>query len=168
MHRIFLGKSNHKVIYSLIQPVLSEHSLDANKLLGFQFSSVAQLCPTPATPWIKAHQSFLSITISWSLLKLTSIESVMLSSHLILCRPLLLLPPIPPSIRVFFNETDTQCISNITDRSFQVWSHNIPQNSIDTMGCWISWISSKKNKLKFFLLCIFFPLNNYLQFSSVQ
>ena len=103
MHRIFLGKSNHKVIYSLIQPVLSEHSLDANKLLGFQFSSVAQLCPTPATPWIKAHQSFLSITISWSLLKLTSIESVMLSSHLILCHPLLLLPPIPPSIRVFSN-----------------------------------------------------------------
>ena len=48
---------------------------------------------------------FLSITISWSLLKLMSTESVMPSSHLILCRPLLLLPPIPPSIRVFSNES---------------------------------------------------------------
>ena len=47
----------------------------------------------------------LSITISWNSLKLTSIESVMPSSHLIFCRPLLLLPPIPPSIRVFFNKS---------------------------------------------------------------
>ena len=54
-----------------------------------------------ATPWIAARQASLSITISWSSLRLTSIESVMPSSHLILCRPLLLLPPIPPGIRVF-------------------------------------------------------------------
>ena len=53
-----------------------------------------------ATPWIAAHQASLSITNSWSSLRLTSIESVMPSSHLILCCPLLLLPPIPPSIRV--------------------------------------------------------------------
>ena len=58
-----------------------------------------------ATPWIAARQASLSITTSWSSLRLTSIESVMLSSHLILCRPLLLLPPIPPSIRVFSNES---------------------------------------------------------------
>ena len=58
-----------------------------------------------STPWIAAHQASLSITISRSSLKLTSIESVMPSSHLILCRPLLLLPPIPPSIRVFSNES---------------------------------------------------------------
>ena len=58
-----------------------------------------------ATPWIAAHQASLSITNSRSLLKLLSIESVMPSSHLILCHPLLLLPPIPPSIRVFFNES---------------------------------------------------------------
>ena len=58
-----------------------------------------------ATPWIAAHQASLSITNSQSSLKLTSIESVMPSSHLILCRPLLLLPPIPPSIRVFSNES---------------------------------------------------------------
>ena len=57
-----------------------------------------------ATPWIAARQASLSITNSLSSLRLTSIESVMPSSHLILCHPLLLLPPIPPSIRVFSNE----------------------------------------------------------------
>ena len=58
-----------------------------------------------ATPWIAARQASLSITNSRSSLRLTSIESVMPSSHLILCCPLLLLPPIPPSIRVFSNES---------------------------------------------------------------
>ena len=58
-----------------------------------------------ATPWIAAHQASLFITNSRSLLKLTSIKSVMPSSHLILCRPLLLLPSIPPSIRVFSNKS---------------------------------------------------------------
>ena len=57
-----------------------------------------------ATPWTAAHQAFLSITSSRSLLKLIFIESVMPSNHLILCRPLLLLPSIFPSIRVFSNE----------------------------------------------------------------
>ena len=57
------------------------------------------------TPWITAHQASLSIANSWSSLKLTSVESVMPSSHFILCRPLLLLPPTPPSIRVFSNES---------------------------------------------------------------
>ena len=58
-----------------------------------------------ATLWIAAHQASLSITNSWSLPKPTSIESVMPSSHLILCCLLLLLPPILPSIRVFSNES---------------------------------------------------------------
>ena len=58
-----------------------------------------------ATPWIAAYQASLSITNSRSSLKLTSIEFVMPSSHLILCRPLLLLPWIRPSIRVFSNES---------------------------------------------------------------
>ena len=58
-----------------------------------------------ATPWTAARQASLSITNSQSWPRLTSIESVMPSSHLILCRPLLLLPPIPPSIRVFSNES---------------------------------------------------------------
>ena len=58
-----------------------------------------------ATPWIAARQASWTITNSWSLLKLMLIESVMPSSHLIPCHPLLLLPPIPPSIRVFSNES---------------------------------------------------------------
>ena len=70
-----------------------------------QFSSVAQSCQTFCDPMNCSTQSSLSIINSWSLLKLMSIESVMPSSHLILCCPLLLLPPIPPSIRVFSNES---------------------------------------------------------------
>ena len=58
-----------------------------------------------ATPWITAHQATLSITSSRSSLRLRSIESVMPFSHLILCRPLLLLPPIPPRIRDFSSES---------------------------------------------------------------
>ena len=71
-----------------------------------QFSSVQSLSRVQVfvTPWIPARQTSLSITNSWSSLRLTSIESAMPSSHLILCRPLLLLPLIPPSIRVFSNE----------------------------------------------------------------
>ena len=67
--------------------------------------SVQSLVRLFATPWIAARQASLSITNSRSSLKLMSIELVMQSSHLILCCPLLLLPPIPPSIRVFFNES---------------------------------------------------------------
>ena len=58
-----------------------------------------------ATPWTPARQASLSITNSWSLLKLMSIKSVIPSNHLILCHPLLLLPSIFPSIRVFSSET---------------------------------------------------------------
>ena len=70
-----------------------------------QFSSVAQSVWLFATPWTAACQASLSITNSWSLLKLMSIESVMPSNHLILCHPLLFLPSIFPSIRVFSNES---------------------------------------------------------------
>ena len=78
-----------------------------NDNINTQFSSVQLLSHVRlfATPWIAARQASLSITNSWNSLRLTSIESVMPSSHLILCRPLLLLPPIPPSIRVFSNES---------------------------------------------------------------
>ena len=80
-------------------------------LSSVQFSSVQSLSRVWlfATPWIEPRQASLSITSSWSSLRLTSIKSVMPSSHLILCRPLLLLPPIPPSIRVFSNES-TLCM----------------------------------------------------------
>ena len=73
------------------------------------------------TPWIAAHQASLSITNSRSLLKLMSIESVMPSSHLILCRPLLL-PPIPPSIRVFSNK------STLRIRGPKYWSFSFSIN----------------------------------------
>ena len=73
----------------------------------FISSSVQSLCRVLlfAIPWIAARQTSLSITNSGSSLRLTSIESVMPSSHLILCHPLLLLPPIPPRVRVFSNES---------------------------------------------------------------
>ena len=73
--------------------------------MNIQFSSVQSLSRVRlfATPWIAACHASLSITNSRSSLRLTSIESVMPSSHLILCR-LLLLPPVPPSIKVFSNE----------------------------------------------------------------
>ena len=71
------------------------------------FSSVQSLSRVQlfVTPWIAAHQASPSFTNSQSSPRLTSIESVITSSHLILCHPLLLLPPIPPSIRVFSNES---------------------------------------------------------------
>ena len=79
-------------------------------LPSVQFSSVQSLSRVQffETPWIAAHQASLSITNSWSLRKLLCIELVMPSSHLILCWPLLLLPPISPSIRVFPSESNLQ------------------------------------------------------------
>ena len=81
--------------------------LDGITRVSVQFSSVQSLSHVWlfATLWITTHQASLSITNSWSSLKLTSIESAMPSSHLILCRPLLLLPLIPPSVRVFSSES---------------------------------------------------------------
>ena len=83
-----------------------------NRIPGFwshdlQFSSVHSLSRVRlfVTPWTAAHQASLSITNSQSLLRFMSIESVMPSSHLILCGPLVLLPPIPSSIRVPTNES---------------------------------------------------------------
>ena len=79
--------------------------LDSIHMCSVQFSLVSQSCPTLSTPCTAAHQAFLSITNSRSTLKLRSIELVIPSSHLIFCCPLLLLPPIPPSIRGFSNES---------------------------------------------------------------
>ena len=94
-----------------------------------QFSRLAQLCLLQlsrvwlcATPWISARQASLSITNTRSSLRLTSIESVMPSSHLILCHPLVLLPPIPPSIRVFSNES-ALCIELLRANSLKVGNH---------------------------------------------
>ena len=86
---------------------------------SIQFSSVQSLSRVWLfeTPWIAARHASLSITNSCSSLRLTFIESVMPSSHLILCHPLFLLPPIPPSIRVFSNES-TLCMRWPNDWSF--------------------------------------------------
>ena len=89
------------------------------------------------TPWIVARQASLSITSSRSSLRLTSIESVMPSSHLMLCHPLLL-PPIPPTIRVFFNE------STLHMRWRKYWSFSfsiIPSKEIPgQISFWMDWL----------------------------
>ena len=86
----------------------AEYKLLTDLVPHLQFSSVQSLSRVRlfATPWIAARQASLSISNSQSSLRLMSIESVMPSSHLILCCPLLLLPPIPPSIKVFSNESN--------------------------------------------------------------
>ena len=90
-----------------------------------------------ATPWTAAHQASPSISNSWSLLKLLSIESVMPSNHLILCCPLLLLPSIFPSIGVFSNEPDL----HIRWPKYQSFSFSIsPSNEHSGLiSFWIDW-----------------------------
>ena len=91
-----VGTGNRKQetsLYFLFKPQFSSAQFSRSVVSDF------------ATPWITECQASLSITNSQSSLRLTSIESVIPSSHLILCRPLLLLPPIPPSFRVFSNES---------------------------------------------------------------
>ena len=113
-----------------------------------QFSSVHSLSRVWlfAASWIAAHQASLSITNSWSLLKLMSIESVMPSNHLILCRPLLLLPSIFPSIRSF---QMSQCFSS-GGQSIGVSASAsvLPMNIQDwsPLG-WTGWISLQSKGL---------------------
>ena len=90
-------------IHSLL--VINHYEMPSYCIIYFDFRcSVAKVCPTLYTLWTAAHQASLSLTISQSLRKFMFIESVMPSNLLILCRPLLLLPSIFPSIRVFSNE----------------------------------------------------------------
>ena len=90
-----------------------------------------------ATAWTTAHQASLSITNSWNLLKLMSIESVMPSNHLI-CRPLLLLPSVFPRIRVFSNES-VLCIRRPKYYSFSF--SNSPSNEYSGLiSFWIAWL----------------------------
>ena len=103
------------------------------------FSSVQSLSHVRLfeTPWIAVLQASLSIANSQSSLRLTSIESVMPSSHLMLCRPLLLLPPIPPSIRVFSNE------STLRMRCPKYWSFSfsiIPSKEIPGLIFRMGWL----------------------------
>ena len=115
-----------------------------NKFTSVQSHSRVRLF---ATPWITAGQASLSITNSRSSLRLMSIDSVMPSSHLILCRPLLLLPPIPTSIRVFFpmsqlfawggQSTGVSASASFPPKKSQGWS---PSE-------WTGWISLQSKRL---------------------
>ena len=111
-----------------------------------QFSSVQSLSHIRlfAIPWIAARQASLSITNSGSLLKLMPIESVMPSSHLILCRPLLLLPPIPPSIRVFSNESTLRMRwPKYWSSSFNISPSNEHPGLISFRMDWLDLLQSK-------------------------
>ena len=126
---------------TVVLHIILSFTLEA-KLKIFQFSSVQSLSRVWlfATPWIAACQASLFITNSRSLPKPMFIELVMPSSHLILCRPLLLLPPIPPSIRVFSNE------SALHIRWPKYWSFSfnisLPMNTQDWSPLkWTGWIS---------------------------
>ena len=114
-----------------------------------QFSSVHSLSPIRlfVTPWTAARQASLSITNSQILLKLMSVESVMPSNHLILCRPLLLPPSIFPSIRVFSNES-VLCIRWPKYWSFLASSSVLPVNIQDWFPLgWTGWMSLQSKGL---------------------
>ena len=134
-------KGNHQI--GKVKPIFFTVSASY-----YQFSSVQSLSRVRlfATPWIAARQASLSITNSRSSLRLMSVESVMPSSHLILCRPLLLLPSIPPSIRVFSmsqlfasggHSTGVSASTSILPMNTQDWS---------LLG-WTSWISLQSKGL---------------------
>ena len=100
-------------------------SLWENFIISFSSVQSLSLVQLFATPWTAAHQASLSIINSQSLLKLVSIKSVMPSNHLILCGPLLLLPSIFPSIKVFSNES----ITHIRWPKYWSFSFNISPSS---------------------------------------
>ena len=126
-HGLEFIKCYMTVIYSVQSLPVADISTEPKD--DTQFSSIQSLSRVQlfATPWITACQASLSITNSQSSLRFTPIESVMPSSHLILCCPLLLLPLIPPSIKVFSNE------STLRRRCPEYWSFSfsiIPSEKI--------------------------------------
>ena len=126
----------------------STHSF--NSLCSVQSLNRVQLV---VTPWTAAHQASLSITNSWSLPKLMSIESVMPSNHLILCHPLLLLPSIFPSIRVFFSKS-VLCIRwpKYWSFSFSISPSNEYSGLISFRMDWLDLLAVQ-GTLKSLLLC---------------
>ena len=114
--QVFVKESSHfEILRSALAScgfIISCQNFSDWRVAYTLFSSVQSLSCVRlfATPWIAAHQAFLSTTNSWSSLRLMSIESVMPSSHLILCCPLLLLPSIPPRSKIFSSES-TLCMS---------------------------------------------------------
>ena len=131
---IWIGIRKDKILYKIVVIVKNPGYIIRSDFGTVQSLSCVQLF---VTPWITAQQASLSITNSRSLLRLTSIELVMPSSHLILCRPLLLLPPIPPSIRVFANE------STLPMRWPKYWSFSfsiIPSKEISGLIFRMDWL----------------------------
>ena len=114
---ITLGSFHISSFLSLLHSIFSS---DIEGLISVQLFTRVWLF---VTPWTAAHQASLSITNSWSLLKLMSIKSVVRSNYLILCHPLLLSPSIFPSIRVFSNE------SALRSRWPKYWSFSFSINS---------------------------------------
>ena len=155
-----MGKNSTRALSSLYMkghtleknPINLTNVVNASAINSVQLLSCVRIF---ATPWTAAHQASLSITNSWSLLKLMSIESVIPSSHLILCRPLLLLPSIFLSIRIFSNESIV-CI-----RGSEYWSFsfsNSPSNEYSGL------ISSRIYRLD--LLAVQGTLKSLLQHHS--
>ena len=100
------SQNDNNIHWPLLSTFYVPHNiLSTQNIISYEFSSLNQSCPTLCDPMNRSNQAYLSVTSSQSLPKPTSIESVMPSNHLILCRPLLLLPSIFPSIRVFSNES---------------------------------------------------------------
>ena len=106
----------------------------------YWFSSVAHLVQFFATPWTAGHQTSLSITNSWSLLKLMSVKSVMLSNHPILCHPLLLLPLVFPSTGVFSNES-VICMRWPKDWNFSISPSNEYSRLISFRRDWLDLLA---------------------------
>ena len=148
-----------QLYHPTMSPSIVSFSCLPSFIASVQFSSVQLLSCVQlfATPRIAALQASLSITNSHSSLRFTSIESVMPSSHLILCRPLLLLPPIPSSIRVFSNE------SSLHMRWPKYWSFSLSISSSSEhpglVSCRMDWLD---------LLAVQGTLKSLLQYHSLK
>ena len=147
-------EEKEKGLETLFKEIPTETFPNLGRVFGIQvykanqFSSVQSLNRVWffATQWIAARQASLSITNSQSSLKLMSIELVMPSSHLMLCRPLLLLSPIPPSIRVFSNES-TLCTSG-QSTGVSALASFLPEKSQGwSPSEWTAWISLQSKGL---------------------
>ena len=130
----------------MVKDYLCQRESVTSRNISVQFRSVAKSCPTLCDPMNRSTPGLPVHHQPWSSLKLTSIKLVMPSSHLILCHPLLLLPPIPPSIRVFSNQ------STLPMRWPKYWSFSfsiIPSKEIPGLISfrWTGWVSLQSKGL---------------------
>ena len=145
---LFLTSTFLRKWFNISAPLLGKKKMEITGVtfIGYSVQFSRLVMSDSMTPWIAARQASLSITNPRSSLKLTSFESVMPSSHLIVCCPLLLLPPIPPSIRVFSNES-VLCISG-QSTGVSALTSVLPKN---TQGWspleWTGWISLQPKEL---------------------